>query len=171
MSPNATYWMRLLPHGWGGRTGERRRGHGDRGLRIQGRYRYVFAQASRETRWLHHGCAGSDEFRGVPCRLLVRETGKCRARCGRRHRFWKQDVVAEEAIPQISRGIRSSRLAALCRKVGGPDSPAEMPGLVLASIDYGDAGGALTKARHAISRFVALTEPRPEAKLQPGCAE
>ena len=32
------------------------------------------------------------------------------------------------------------------------------------------AGGALTKARHAISRLVAFTEPRPEAKLQPGWA-
>lgn len=32
------------------------------------------------------------------------------------------------------------------------------------------AGGAWSKARQAISRLVAFTEPKPEAKLQPGWA-
>src|SRR6185437_7766974 len=93
-----------------------------------------------------------------------------RASCRRRHRFWKS-FVADAVIRQISRGIRPSHLAALCRQVGWPNGLAKMSHLVLALNAYGDAGGALTKARHAISRLVALTEPRPEAKLQPGCAE
>lgn len=63
------------------------------------------------------------------------------------------------------RGLGKKNLAASSRQ--GRHVPCGGCGV---APSYGAAGGALTKARHAISRLVALTEPSPDAKLHPGRA-